>query len=132
MGLGMGGALGEYWEANGMNRPNRKMVRVVSILVISCLIIVGIYYLTRTPYGGTPEQAVNAYLNAVTSSYSIVDEKKDLSDNSSDYTRIVVTVISQYDWRGSNQGRKDGINTYFLDIQKANRGWFVVAANSGP
>lgn len=75
-----------------MNGSNRKIVRVVALLVISCLSIVGIYYLTRTPYGSTPEQAINAYLNAVTSSYSIVDEKKDSSDNSSDYTRIFVTA----------------------------------------
>jgi archaellum component FlaF (FlaF/FlaG flagellin family) len=108
------------------------MVRVVAILVISCLIIVGSYYLARTPYGGTPEQAANAYLNAVTSSYSIVDEKKDLSDNSSDYTRIIVTANCQYNWRGSNQGRKDGINTYFFDTTRSDRGWHVTAANSGP
>lgn len=101
----------------------------IIILLIGAM-VGSVYYFTRTPYGKTPEEAINAYLKSVTSHYTILTEKAGAIDNNS--VRFAVTADCRYNWWNSNQGREDGGNTYFFDLDHTGRGWYVVAANSGP
>ncbi|WP_407310642.1 hypothetical protein [Desulfosporosinus sp. SB140] len=109
----------------------RKMFQAVVLILCIGLIVLGIAYVYRTPYGSTPEKAINVYLDTSTSRYRILEETKD-SSLGSNFTRYVVTVDCNYNWIGSNEGRVDGVNTYFFDIKKSNKGWYVSSANSGP
>ncbi|WP_045575509.1 hypothetical protein [Desulfosporosinus sp. I2] len=109
----------------------RKTFQSIALILCISLIVLGIVCVYRTPYGGTPEKAINVYLDTNTSSYRILDEKKDSSFSLSS-TRYVATVDCKYNWRGSNQGRVDGVNIYFFDMKKSDKGWYVASANSGP
>ena len=109
----------------------RKSFQSFALILCIGLIVLGIAYVNRTPFGSTPEKAIIAYLEARTSSYRILKETKDLSFGSN-IARYVVTVECKYNWVGSNDGRVNGVNTYFFDIKKLDKGWSVSSANSGP
>jgi hypothetical protein len=108
----------------------REKFKSVALILVICLAVSRIAYLYRTPYGGTPDNAINVYLNDYTSSYQILEQINDPSYSS--FTRYVVTVDCKYNWRGSNQGRANGLNIYFFDLKKSSKGWYVASANSGP
>lgn len=114
-----------------MEMTKKEKLKSVALILILGLVVSETYYLYRTPYGSTPEKAISVYLNADTSSCRIVDEKQE-STPSSNSSRYVVTVDCKYNWRGSNRGRVDGVNTYFFDMKKSKKGWYVASANSGP
>ena len=109
----------------------RKTFQSVVLILCIGLIVLGIAYDYRTPYGSTSENAINAYLDTHTRSYRIFKETQD-SSLGSNFTRYVVTVDCNYNWIGSNEGRVNGVNTYFFDIKKSVKGWYVSSANSGP
>ena len=114
-----------------MKMTKKEKLTSVALILILGLVVSRIAYFYRTPYGSTPEKAISIYLGANTSSFRILEEKKDSAFNLNS-TRYVVTADCKYNWRGSNQGRVDGVNTFFFDLKRSKIGWYVVSANSGP
>lgn len=113
-----------------MRRMTENWWRNFIIILLIAAMVGSVYYLSRIPYGKTPEDAINAYLGSVTTHYKILSEEKgSVGEKSAQY---IVTADCQYNWLHSNQGREDGGNTYFFDLDHTGRGWHVVAANSGP
>ncbi|AFM40943.1 hypothetical protein Desaci_1966 [Desulfosporosinus acidiphilus SJ4] len=108
-----------------------KRIQSSVLILCICLIVLGITYVYRTPYGVTPEKAINAFLDSRTNYYRLLEETKE-SSIGSNVIRYVVTVECKYNWLGGHDGRGDGLNIYFFDITKSDKGWYVSSANSGP
>ncbi|AFM41058.1 hypothetical protein Desaci_2087 [Desulfosporosinus acidiphilus SJ4] len=77
----------------------RKVFQSVALILCIGLIVLEIGCVHRTPYGSTPEKAISVYLDTNTSSYRILDEKKD-SSFSSNSTRYIATVDCKYKLAG--------------------------------
>ncbi len=104
--------------------------RVVFVALLGLIVVVA-SLLYQVPYGKTQEEAIHVYLKNVTTHYQILNEQKATGDSGAT-VRYVVSADCRYSWKGVNQGRKDGKNTYFFDLRQTEKGWQVVGANSGP